>query len=480
MRKRMRTARLLNRSTANVGRTLVCPRNGDRLKSVPRFSIWLYLQLVLLLFVVLPVAAQTPVTSRYIYDQNGRLRAVITPEGAAVYDYDPAGNFTAIRRLAPNACEAIEFTPRQGPPGTPVTIYAIGFNEQVSVTFNGTPATITGRTATSVTANVPDRATSGALAVSLTCGTKTFSTPFTVSGVRVLPAVATVAPTRDIQFAAMVAGVVDPGVKWSVNQVDGGNSSLGTITETGLYTSPLLPPNSTTTQFLIRATSLVEPSIFGEAIVKVTGSGYEFLAQGVSVRYGTPANVAVAYVAIPVSVRYETPAPKPSGYVNGAVSVRYGSQIDPPSGYVTSPISVRYGVPANPSPGYVKGAVSVRYGDPVTPTLVSPISIVSVTKGPSLTSLSSSILAKGATVTLTIKGVNLTGVARIEVITPDGAVDSGITVSEINVNSTGTTLKAKVSVKRDAGTGRRVIRVLTAEENSQVSSASSNTIEIIP
>lgn len=451
---------------------------------IPTANKWLWAllaSLLLMLSAALPGAAQTGVTTRYVYDVNGRLRAVITPEGAAVYDYDAAGNFTAIRRLGANACEALEFSPRQGPPGTLVTIYGVGFNNQVSrVTFNGVPATITGQTATSVTARVPDQAMSGAIAVGLPCGTRTFPNQFTVSGVRVLPAIATVAPTREIQFAATVAGVTDPGVRWSVNQVEGGNASLGTITGTGLYTSPLLPPNSTTTQFLIRATSLAEPSIFGEALVKVTGSGYEFLAQGVSVRYGTPASNAVAYVAAPVSVRYGIPDAKPQGYVNGAVSVRYGNLLARPAGYVANAVSVRYGIPVNPAPGYVNDAVSVRYANPVKSTSASPFSIVSVTKGPSFTGLSSSTLAKGATLTLTIKGVNLIGAARIEFIAPDGAVDGGITVSEINVNSTGTALKAKVSVKKDAAAGRRIIRVLTAEGSSQASTAGSNTIEIIP
>src|SRR5438105_2303365 len=55
--------------------------------------------------------AQQGGTSTYVYDDDGRLRAVLSPSGeAAVYEYDAAGNFTAIRRLTPNDLELISFT----------------------------------------------------------------------------------------------------------------------------------------------------------------------------------------------------------------------------------------------------------------------------------------------------------------------------------------------------------------------------------
>src|SRR5205814_10249258 len=45
--------------------------------------------------------AQQGGTTSYVYDDNGRLHAVISPSGeAVVYEYDAAGNITSIRRLA--------------------------------------------------------------------------------------------------------------------------------------------------------------------------------------------------------------------------------------------------------------------------------------------------------------------------------------------------------------------------------------------
>jgi len=375
----------------------------------------------LLFCAALPVAAQQPVTARYIYDQNGRLRAVVTPEGAAIYDYDPAGNFTAIRRLGTTACEAIEFTPRQGPPGTLVTIYGVGFNGQVSqVTFNGVEAQIVPpQTPTSVTARVPDGATTGPIAVSLPCGTRTFATQFTVSGVMVLPTFAVVLPGRTIQFTAKVAGVVDPGVRWSI---EGGGSDAGAITENGFYTAPAALSSTTAMTFIVRATVAAEPSIFGEAMARVTASGSEIIATGVAVRYGDPPNNVVAYAVTPISVRYDSPPP---------------------------------------------------------PTQVSAFAIVSVTQGPAITSVAPATVKRGAMATLTINGANFWG-AAVRLTDTQGATDPYITVSNLIVNASGTVLTVTVSVNADAALGRRVVSVTTAAGSSLRNDAGSNAIEIVP
>ena len=76
------------------------------------YSLIRLLRAALLLLIISaapwPAAAQQPTTTRYVYDDNGRLRAVITPTGeAAIYDYDPAGNITAIRRLGADGFELL-------------------------------------------------------------------------------------------------------------------------------------------------------------------------------------------------------------------------------------------------------------------------------------------------------------------------------------------------------------------------------------
>ena len=66
------------------------------------------IEVLILVFalVIAPVSAavQQGGTTRFVYDDNGRLRAVVSPTGeAVVYEYDQAGKFTLIRGLAANA-----------------------------------------------------------------------------------------------------------------------------------------------------------------------------------------------------------------------------------------------------------------------------------------------------------------------------------------------------------------------------------------
>ncbi len=66
----------------------------------------------------------------------------------------------------------------------------------------------------------------------------TSSATVTVAQMSVSPATAYVAPAGTQQFTATVPGTANPTVTWAVDQVSGGNASVGTITAAGLYTAP--------------------------------------------------------------------------------------------------------------------------------------------------------------------------------------------------------------------------------------------------
>jgi YD repeat-containing protein len=81
---------------------------------------------VLVLIQAVPAQVQQPI--QYVYDELGRLTKVITPDGnVAEYVYDAVGNPLEIRRSALSDLAILDFTPRQGPVGTMVTIQGQGF-----------------------------------------------------------------------------------------------------------------------------------------------------------------------------------------------------------------------------------------------------------------------------------------------------------------------------------------------------------------
>src|SRR6202008_2008892 len=115
----------------------------------------------------------------YVYDDLGRLVAVIDPAGdTAVYEYDAVGNLLSISRFSSSVVSIIHFSPHRGQVGAQVTIYGTSFSttaSQNAVTFNGVSATVISATATQILANVPTGATTGPIAVTSPSGSATSS-----------------------------------------------------------------------------------------------------------------------------------------------------------------------------------------------------------------------------------------------------------------------------------------------------------------
>lgn len=91
------------------------------------------------------------------------------------------------------------------------------------------------------------------------------------SGIRVsvLPLTATLSASETLQFTETVTGTTNQAVTWSVNGVNGGNSTVGTITPAGLYTAPAAVPTSGT---VITATSVADTTRTGTANVALLAS----------------------------------------------------------------------------------------------------------------------------------------------------------------------------------------------------------------
>jgi hypothetical protein len=66
----------------------------------------------------------------------------------------------------------------------------------------------------------------------------------TISQANICQNVASVPPGTQVPFTAVVTGSPNQGVTWEVNQVIGGNTAYGTITNNGVYTAPAVVPSN--------------------------------------------------------------------------------------------------------------------------------------------------------------------------------------------------------------------------------------------
>ena len=151
-----------------------------------RASCWL-------LAALFAASAAPAATVQYVYDDLGRLVAVIDPTGqTTTYTYDAAGNLLSVSSGSSTQISVVAFTPNHGKAGDSVTVFGAAFipnAAQNAVTFNGTAATVTAATETSLVATVPPGATTGPISVSNANGSATSTASFTIVAAPVITAV---------------------------------------------------------------------------------------------------------------------------------------------------------------------------------------------------------------------------------------------------------------------------------------------------
>ncbi len=86
--------------------------------------------------------------------------------------------------------------------------------------------------------------------------------------VSVAPATASVQTGATQTFTATVTNTTNTAVTWQVNGVPGGNSTVGTISASGLYTAPATVPSPATVT--VTAASVADPTRSGSAQVTIT------------------------------------------------------------------------------------------------------------------------------------------------------------------------------------------------------------------
>src|SRR5207248_3161831 len=124
------------------------------------------------------------------------------------------------------------------------------------------PAVVPSPSSVTVSAqSVADTSKSASASVSITATPP----PVTVS---ISPTSGSVQVMQTLQFSAAVTGTTNTAVIWSVNGTAGGNSTVGTISSSGLYTAPACAPGTPST---VTTTSVYASSVSASAVVSVTG-----------------------------------------------------------------------------------------------------------------------------------------------------------------------------------------------------------------
>ena len=90
--------------------------------------------------------------------------------------------------------------------------------------------------------------------------------------VTVSPATANVQEGSQQQFTAQVSNTNDNAVTWQVNGVTGGNTSVGTISSSGLYTAPSVIPNPASVTITAFITDMT--TVSGSSIVTITAVAF--------------------------------------------------------------------------------------------------------------------------------------------------------------------------------------------------------------
>jgi hypothetical protein len=178
---------------------------------------------------------------------------------------------------------------------------------------NATVGTVSTTGLYTAPAAVPSPAAVTVTATSKEDTAKSGSTTVTVSkaaAVAVSPLTATVQTGKTQQFTATVTGASNVAVNWTVNKAAGGNSTVGTVSTTGLYTAPAAMPSPAAVT--VTATSQEDTTKSGAATVTVAKASTGFAISSLSATTidplavltitgtgFTPASAAIAVVFTP-------------------------------------------------------------------------------------------------------------------------------------------------------------------------------------
>ncbi len=277
-----------------------------------------------------PLFAQTV---QYNYDKDGRLILITHANGTTDnYQYDVANNL--IKNSGASSTDSFvvsDFTPKSATVGSSVIITGTGFSNP-SVAFNGTQATITASTDTSITVTVPTGATSGPVTITVGGQTLTAGT-FTVADNPNVFTVADFAPKSAAVGDSLTitgTGFTNPTVTINGTPATVTASTATSITvtvPTGVTSGPVIVTVGGQTQTVGTFTVATPAPSFTVkdftpktavvgADITITGTGFSNPIVAIA---GTPATITA-------STANSITATVPDGVTNGPVTVTVGGQ----------------------------------------------------------------------------------------------------------------------------------------------------------
>jgi hypothetical protein len=347
----------------------------------------------------------------------------------AIYNYDAVGNLLSIQRIDPSPQEPVvitAITPTQGKVGSTVSILGKGFSAvaaQNLVSFSGgVSATVTSASPTGLRVSVPSGAQTGLISATTPAGSATSSTIFRVIGpLTVTPAGSSIPPGTTQQFSVSTPGGGSPPVDWAVNGIPDGNTVVGTISASGLYTAPPYVPQPV----------LLTISAKDQGDLLTTGSTTATLGVVGSSRFAAAKDLSVTMFAHVVanSVQTSVSAIIAPGVINKSLQTSVSTIIG---------------------------------GEPAATTVATPIS---VTLAPLITGVSPASGTHGTTVSVTLTGVGFSDATAITFLR-NNAPDSTISTSLVSVNAGGTQATLQVVLATSAPAGVRVVQITTPANTS--------------
>jgi len=166
------------------------------------------------------------------------------------------------------------------------------------------------------------------------CGSSATSNYIPLPVITLSPASASVPTGAALQFTATVVSSTATTVTWSVNNIVGGNSTLGTVNSSGLYTAPASVPKPATVT--VRATSSAETNPSGSAIVTIMPAAVNATVTVAPTDSSTPSGTTVQFAATVTGTTNAAVAWSVNGVAGGNSTVGTISS----SGLYTAPTTV--------------------------------------------------------------------------------------------------------------------------------------------